>query len=398
MMKKGAMKIEQINIKNFKIFQKTEFKNLGEMCVIVGANGTGKSTFFDIFGFLKDSLTHNVSVALTRRGGFKEVVSRNSDGPIVIEIKFREPSGKLATYSLSISQENNHPIVKSEILKFRRGSSGKPWHFLDFKKGQGFAIIDEENYEGKSLDEMPRDHQKVDSPDILAIKGLGQFQRFKAVSAFRKMIEDWHVSDFHINAARNIPDDGYAEHLSEQGENLPIVTKYIYENHKDIFDEIREKMSARVPGVTEVNAQVTEDGRVILKFQDGSFKDPFISRYVSDGTIKMFAYLVLLYDPKPHKLLCVEEPENQLYPELMLELAEEFRSYGERGGQIFVTTHSPDFLNGVNIDEVYWLEKNNGFSVVHRGSDYKELVSLVDEGDKLGYLWKQKLFKGVNLK
>lgn len=397
-MKKGAMKIEQINIRNFKIFKNTEFKNLGEMCVIVGANGAGKSTFFDIFGFLKDSLTHNVSVALTRRGGFKEVVSRDSEGPIVIEIKFREPSGKLATYSLSISQENNHPIVKSEILKFRRGSSGKPWHFLDFENGKGYAILDEENYEGKNFNEIQREHQKLLSPDILAIKGLGQFQRFKAVSAFRKMIEDWHVSDFHISAARNILDDGYAEHLSEQGDNLPIVTKYIYENHRQIFEKILEKMSERVPGVNEVHAQITEDGRVILKFQDGAFKDPFIARYVSDGTIKMFAYLVLLYDPKPHKLLCVEEPENQLYPELMLELAEEFRSYGERGGQIFVTTHSPDFLNGVDIEEVYWLEKNNGFSVVHRGSDYEELTSLINEGDKPGYLWKQKLFKGANLK
>lgn len=52
-------------------------------------------------------------------------------------------------------------------------------------------------------------------------------------------------------------------------------------------------------------------------FQDGSFKTPFLDRYVSDGTIKMFAYLVLLYDPRPHPLLCVEEPENQLYPKLM---------------------------------------------------------------------------------
>ena len=76
-------------------------------------------------------------------------------------------------------------------------------------------------------------------------------------------------------------------------------------------------MSDRVPGVDEVEAKATEDGRLVLRFQDGSFKDPFIARYVSDGTIKMFAYLVLLYDPQPHPLLAVEEPENQLYPELM---------------------------------------------------------------------------------
>ena len=65
--------------------------------------------------------------------------------------------------------------------------------------------------------------------------------------------------------------------------------------------------------------------------------DPFIDRYVSDGTMKMFAYLVLLHDPAPHQFLCIEEPENQLYPTLLHELAEEFRDYAQRGGQVFVS-------------------------------------------------------------
>ena len=211
------------------------------------------------------------------------------------------------------------------------------------------------------------------------------------------MIENWHVSDFHITAARSIQDDGYAEHLSEQGENLPLVAKYIYENHREKFDEILVKMSERVPGVKQVEAKPTEDGRIVLKFKDGSFKDPFIARYVSDGTIKMFAYLILLYDPNPHNLLCVEEPENQLYPQLMVELSEEFRDYANRGGQIFVTTHSPDFLNGIELDEIYWLEKVNGYSKVHKASEHEELVKLINEGDKPGILWKQKLFKGANI-
>lgn len=80
-----------------------------------------------------------------------------------------------------------------------------------------------------------------------------------------------------------------------------------------------------------MDAQDTPDGRIVLRFQDGSFKDPFIARYVSDGTIKMFAYLVLLHDPNAHPLLCVEEPENQLYPDLLGSLAEEFSGYARRG-------------------------------------------------------------------
>ena len=89
----------------------------------------------------------------------------------------------------------------------------------------------------------------------------------------------------------------------------------------DVFtflkDALAGAMRARVPGVDAVETKVTEDGRLVLRFKDGSFKDPFIARHVSDGTIKMFADLLLLHDPKPHPLVAVEEPENQLYPALL---------------------------------------------------------------------------------
>jgi predicted ATPase len=172
----------------------------------------------------------------------------------------------------------------------------------------------------------------------------------------------------------------------------------MYENHKELFDKILKKLSERVPGIEKVEAKPTEEGRVLLKFQDGSFKDPFLARYVSDGTIKMFAYLVLLYDPSPHPLLCVEEPENQLYPALLNELAEEFRLYARRGGQVFVSTHSPDFLNAVKLDEIFWLKKTDGYTSIQKASENEQVRSLVKEGDIPGYLWKQGFFEGTDLK
>jgi len=110
----------------------------------------------------------------------------------------------------------------------------------------------------------------------------------------------------------------------------------------------------------------------------------------------MFAYLVLLYDPRPHPLLCVEEPENQLYPQLMAELAEEFRMYSNRGGQVLVSTHSPDFLNATELDEVCWLVKRDGRTEIHRAKDNEQVTAYVAEGDQLGYLWKQGFFDGVD--
>jgi predicted ATPase len=230
----------------------------------------------------------------------------------------------------------------------------------------------------------------------LAIKGLAQFERFPAVVALGSLIENWHLSDFHISRARPEVEAGYAEHLSREGENLSLVIEYLYKQHNDIFLNILERLQSRVPGVTKVEAKTTEEGRVLLKFQDGSFEEPFLARYVSDGTIKMLAYLVLLFDPVPHPLLCVEEPENQLYPSLLWDLAEEFRSYAERGGQVFVTSHSPDFLNAVDLNEVFWLVKENGYTTVHRASDDPQLKKYMAEGDQMGYLWKEGLFQGAN--
>ena len=250
----------------------------------------------------------------------------------------------------------------------------------------------------KNISELKREEQQLAQPNILAIKGLAQFKNFPAVMTFGKLIENWHVSDFHISSARQIQTDDYAEHLSKEGENLALVTQFMYENHKDLFYKILKKLSERVPGIKKVEAKPTEEGRVLLKFQDGSFKDPFLARYVSDGTIKMFAYLVLLYDPSPHPLLCVEEPENQLYPTLLNELAEEFRLYAKSGGQVFVSTHSPDFLNAVKLNEIFWLQKTDGYTTIQKASENEQLCNFVKEGDIPGYLWKQGFFEGADPK
>lgn len=396
------IRIESIRFKNFKAFENAVMRDMPQLCVVVGANGSGKSTLFDALGFLRDALADNVQVALSKRGGFKEVRTRDQEGPIEIELKFRFPmttkatqKNPLATYTLAVNEKSGRAVVEHEELRYRRGSHGQPWKFLSFANGEGEAVTNEfDDVEDES--KLSRERQTLANASILAIKGLAQFKRYPAVMALGQMIENWHVSDFHISAARRLPDAGYAEHLSSEGENLALVTQYLYEHHKDVFDKILKQLAARVPGISKVEAKTSEEGRVLLRFKDGAFKDPFLARYVSDGTIKMFAYLVLLYDPAPHPLLCVEEPENQLYPTLLWELAEEFDSYANRGGQVLVSTHSPDFLNAVGLETVFWLVKEHGLTQIKRAKDDKQIAAFIGEGDKMGYLWKQGFFEGAD--
>lgn len=397
-----TMRVESIRLKNFRAFRDVHMADIPGFCVLIGANGTGKSTLFSVFAFLRDAMTTNVTAALGRLGGsrgFHEVRSRGASGPIEIELKMRASIGgpklKLITYSLTIDEVDGRPVVQREVLKYRRGSGGKPWHFLDFQRGSGEAVTNEvDSVTDES--QLSRESQTLKSPDILAIKGLAQFERFPAAVALGTLIENWHLSDFHISRARPEQEAGYAEHLSREGENLSLVIEYLQRNHPHIFQQVLSKLADRIPGLNKVESKITEEGRVLLKFQDGAFQDPFLARYVSDGTIKMLAYLVLLHDPQPHPLLCVEEPENQLYPSLLAELAEEFRGYSARGGQVFVTTHSPDFLNAVELDEAFWLVKRDGYTRVVRARDDAQVAAYMRDGDKLGFLWKQGAISGVD--
>ena len=372
------------------------FNKLPRMTVLIGANGSGKSTFFDVFTFLKEALNENVAVAVARRGGFRELVSRDGTGPIELAIKFRESGGRLASYQLIVTEADGRAVVGREVLSYRRGRHGWPWRFVDFQHGVGKVITNELEYGQEGVSEK-WEHHELNDPNTLAIKGLGQFRDFPVVSELRSMIEGWHISNFHIADARPSAEAGYSKHLSPHGDNLAQVAKYLYDNHPYCFDQILQTMRRRIPGISGVEAKSTVDGRLVLRFQDGSFRDPFIARYVSDGTIKMFAYLILLYDPNPHVLLTIEEPENQLYHEYLPELAEEFRAYAKRRGQVFVSTHSTDFLNGVELDEIFCLSKKNGFTSIRRVSESETLTSLFEIGDLSGALWRHGLLTSETL-
>ena len=391
----SSMQIESLTIKNYRCLRNIVLDDLTRMTVVVGANGSGKSSLFDVFSFLKDSLVQNVAAAVALRGGYRELVSRGQADPIEITVKFRQSGGRLATYLLRIIQDGGSVVIEHETLSYRKGQGGRwGWRFVDCRRGEGKVITNETEYGVSAMkgEDQKKREFKLDDPSTLAIKSFGQLQEFPIVSELRSLIESWHISDFHIADARSSVEVGYAEHLSTRGDNVAQVAQYLYKNHPEQFETVLNAMRDRVPGVSGVEAKHTEDGRLVLRFQDGSFQDPFIARYVSDGTIKMFSYLVLLYDPNPHSLLTIEEPENQLYPALMRELVEEFRDYARRGGQVFVSTHSPDFLNGSELDEIRWLVKEGGFTKVRRASESELLQALVHEGDLPGALWRQGVF------
>jgi predicted ATPase len=381
------MRIESIKVKNFKSLQDFEVTNITDLTVIVGKNGVGKTTFFDVFEFLQDCLEKNVNHAIQKRGGYKEVVSRGKENEnITFNIDFKSDiDNEFYTYFLELQYKEPFTVIEQEYISPLHGTVDQRIFYNAY--GTSFVLID-----------GIVDNYNLSSPNTLALSIFGKFAELPTICDFRLRLEEWSVSDFNIHSAKNDDNPAIpAEHLLRSGDNLSQVAKFLYDNHRETFDEIIKKMQERIPGISNITADTTVDNRLVLRFKDGTFKDPFLSKYASDGTMKMFAYLVMLNDPKPCSLLCIEEPENQLYPEILEILAEEFREYSTRG-QVFVSTHSPDFLNAVDIKEVVLLEKSEGYTHARRLDEDKEIAPLFEDGDKLGWLWNQGYFSDYHHK
>jgi predicted ATPase len=379
----GPARIEYLRVENYRALRGIELKNITPLTVLLGPNGSGKSTVFDVFNFLSECFQFGLRHAWDRRGKAKELRTRGQDGPVTIEIKYREHPGQpVITYHLAIDEGPKGPTVAAEWLQWRRGAKGKPFRFLDYKDGQGRVISGEMPDETDQRIEKP-----LRSRDLIAVSTLGQLAEHPRVAALREFITDWYVSYLSIDDTRGQPEAGPQERLSKTGDNLPNVVQYLKEQHPNQLEEIFSILKRRVPRLENVLAEPMPDGRLLLQIKDAPFEQPVLSRFASDGTLKLLAYMTVLHDPDPPQFIGIEEPENFLHPRLLPELAEECRTAAARS-QLLATTHSPFFLNGLRAEEVRVLYRDDqGYTQTVRTSDIQGVPEFIQAGASLGHLW-----------
>ena len=387
--KQTVPRIESLRVRNYRALRDVELKKITPLTAFLGSNGSGKSTLFDVFAFLAECFTEGMRRAWDKRGRFKELRTRGSDGPIEFELKYREkPRTPIITYQLAINETNKGPYVQNESLQWRRKRYGKPFRFLDFGQGRGNVIT------GEMPDEADtRIEEQLDDPSMLAVSTLGQLARHPRVSALRRFITGWHLSYLSADATRGVPEAGPQERLSETGDNLPNVIQYLKEQHQPRLKNILSILSSRVPRLEKVDAEIMPDGRLLLQIKDAPFEQPILAKFASDGTLKMLSYLTLLYDPEPPQLIGIEEPENYLHPRLLSGLAEECHEVSALS-QLMITTHSPHFINEFRADEVWVLYRDDqGFTICKRTSDMQGIKEFLEAGAKLGQLWMEGFFE-----
>jgi predicted ATPase len=388
-MQRAPARIETLHVKNYRALRDVKFKGITPLMALLGPNGSGKSTVFDVFNFLSECFQLGLRQAWDRRGRGRELKTRGESGPVVIEIQYRERPGQpLITYHVAIDEKAKKPVVVEEWLQWRRGARGRPFRFLEYREGHGRVVSGEMPYEKD---------QRVDSPlrsaDLIAVNTLGQLAENPRVAALREFITDWHVSYLSIDHTRNQPEAGPQERLSKTGDNLPNVIQYLKEQHPERLARIIDVLQRRVPRLETVESEVMPDGRLLLQVKDAPFEKPVLSRFASDGTLKMLAYLTVLYDPNAPQFIGIEEPENHLHPRILPELAEECRTATDQA-QVLVTTHSPFFLNSLRPEEVRILSRDEkGFATVSQASEIAGIPEFVREGAAMGYLWLEEYFE-----
>lgn len=392
------------DIKMGKLFSDRNDDELGNMVAIIGPSGNGKSTIADAFGFISDCISTDVETACDEknRGGFDQLISQCGATEIRFEIYYKESkNSRPITYELTISKDKmDRPYVKEERLRQRRvgNSYGRPLSFLHLVDGKGYAFegadggqVDDEGNETVGTKVMV----ELSESRTLGIVTLGVMKQYSRIEKFLSFLKSWYLCYFTPDAARQLQTASPSPYLNKTGSNINNVAQYMFRENPDEFKKILLDIQDKIPNINHIKPVKLPNGQMVLEFFQKGFSEPFFSPRMSDGTLKLFAYYLLLHERNPRQLVFVEEPENGLYHKYLANLAVEMKRNVGKGyaKQLFVTTHSPFFVNALAPEQVWVLEKDeNGFSKIKRASEYEFVSDLTSEGVSMGDLWYSEYF------
>ena len=385
------------DVKMGKLFSERGADELGNMVAIIGPSGNGKSTIADAFGFISDCISSDVETACDEknRGGFDQLISQSEAKEIHFEIYYKEnQNSRPITYELTISKDrSDRPYVKEERLRQRPAKNryGQPRSFLYLTEGKGFAY---EGSDGGEEENGKADGKKVQvelsETRTLGIVTLGVMKQYSRIEKFLQFLKSWYLCYFTPDAARQMQTVAPTPYLNRTGSNINNVAQYMFRENPNEFKKILLDIQDKIPNIEKIKPVKLQNGQMVLEFFQKGFDKPFFSSRMSDGTLKLFAY-----ERNPRQLDFVEEPENGLYHKYLANLAIEMKKNVGTGyaKQLFVTTHSPFFVNALTPKQVWVLEKDkDGFSKIKRASEYEFVSDLTSEGVSMGDLWYSEYF------
>ena len=397
-------RLTYLRIKNYRALRDVEFRDLTPLTVLIGPNGSGKSTVLDALDFLAEAVRGNLVGAWEKRNRFAGMRTRGSDAKIEFELEVFVNQGKThLQYQLSIGESSGLVFIadeklisidavgKKEILLELYRAEGNYSHSNDANKFFRYNIY--ENWAANARITRPSDVSVLFGNTILLEQSgtiAEDILRFHEFLTSYRLI---HLTDDHL---KGYSDAGPRERLSPNGDNLPNVLYYLHLRHLEVLTRITAKLKSWVPKLADVVPEITSDKRILLRFKDAPFEKPLPAQYMSGGTMRLAALLALLYEPGAAGLLGMEEPENELHPQLLGRLAEELiKATATR--QLLVATHSPLLLDALEPEQVWILHRgSDGYTQATRAADIPHVKELVEDGSPLGYLWNSNSLAGAD--
>jgi predicted ATPase len=392
-------RLTYLRIKNYRSLRDVEFRDLTPLTVLIGPNGSGKSTVLDALDFLAEAVRGNLVGAWEKRERFRGIRTRESEENIRFELEIVVENSKVR-YELEFEEFDKHDsprifVVNEVIQNVRRGEilcKLESKYFGNNEKSSFYPFLNIYTYSTE-----PEDKSYV-NPDYLFVAvantrdAAGGIEARESALIIKSVLSSYryiHLTDDHL---KGYSDAGPREKLSPNGDNLPNVLYYLHTKHPETLAKITAQMRKWVPGLADVVPEITSDERILLRFKDAEFEKPMPAQYMSGGTMRLTALLTLLHEPDATGLLGIEEPENELHPQLLYRLTEEFEKAAEKR-QLFVTTHSPLLLDALAPEQVWVMYRGaDGYSHAVRTADMPNVPELVEDGSMLGYLWTSNTF------
>lgn len=322
-------RVRQVQIRNYKSIGRATV-DLGDLTILVGANGAGKSNFLDALAFVSQCLNESVELAFKNRGGLASVRRRSGGHPTHVGLRLivdLDPQTAV-DYSFEIAAE-----------KGERFSVARERCHVSTVMGDTHSF---EVRQGEFKTEIPGIRPTV-APDRLALYAASATPEFRPIYDFLAGMRFYSIVPSELRKPQP-PDAG--EVLRPDGSNAAAVLKRIEEEAPDRYDRVCSLLSAAVEGIQSASHKTVGQFETIEFRQDVGQKHPwtFDALNVSDGTLRMLGLLVAVYQPGRATVLGVEEPEATVHPAVTEQILEVLRD-AARFRQVLVTTHSPDLLD-----------------------------------------------------
>lgn len=414
--------LRDVRIKNFLSFDSEGVDlKLDRLNVLIGRNGVGKSNLISALRLLS-LIKSDCSLPMRQRGGISEWMWKGGGASTRASIGVRlyhldESAGWNfdTDYSITFAPEAGQLRVYGEELRYSPNPPGLGWQSPDSGDssstltaiqtvGREIQAADYKAYEHpeRTGQKPPRPHpefpQQVRIPlanPILADFARGYERNPSVCSTTLGNLAGIRIYDsFHtaanpgVRSARvDLPDD----YLSPGRDNLALVVKRICEN-RQLRTDYLTALQKLYPGIIDLGDRLAGGQSILTVYEEG-FSNPIPASHLSDGTLNWMALLAVLLDPAPPPVVCIEEPEIGLHPDLMPTLADLLLK-ASKCMQLIITTHSVDLLDAFSStpEVVVVCEKERGATSFSR-LDQPEMKEQIEEHG-LGNLWTRGVIGG----